>query len=110
MLRRAIAALAMAATTGGCMQYLVQPPRPSLAGTPADRSRPNSYVGGKVQQPSGHVTPQAMRERRAARPVLVERNFWQGFVNWITLGMVAPATIEYSCANAGEPPMGGGGS
>jgi hypothetical protein len=42
--------------------------------------------------------------------VLVKRNFWQGFVNWITLGMVAPATIEYSCANAGEPPMGGGGS
>jgi len=23
--------------------------------------------------------------------------------------MIAPATIEYSCANASEPPMGGGG-
>jgi hypothetical protein len=22
--------------------------------------------------------------------------------------MVGPATIEYSCGNAGEPPMGGG--
>ena len=107
MLKRAIAALAMAATTGGCMQYLVQPPRPSLARTP-QTVEANSYVGGKVQQPSGHVTARQCANGEQLARVLVKRNFWQGFVNWITLGMVGPATVEYSCANAGEPPMGGG--
>jgi hypothetical protein len=50
MLKRAIAALAMAITTSGCMQYLVQPPQPSLAGTP-QTVEAKSYAGGKVQQP-----------------------------------------------------------
>jgi len=106
MLKRAIAALAMAATTSGCMQYLVQPPQPSLAGTP-QTVEANGYLGGKVQQP-GYITAERCQNGEQLARVLVKRNFWQGFVNWITLGIVGPATIEYSCANAGEPPMGGG--
>jgi len=106
MLKRAIAALAMAATTGGCMQYLVQPPQPSLAGTP-QTIQASSYAGGQAQKP-GWITARQCKDGEQLARVLVKRNFWQGFVNWITLGMVAPATIEYSCANAGEPPMGGG--
>ena len=106
MLKRAIAALAMAATTGGCMQYLVQPPQPSLAGTP-QTVEAKSYAGGKVQQPGFISAARCANGEQLAR-VLVKRNFAQGFVSWITLGMIAPATIEYSCANAGEPPMGGG--
>lgn len=127
MLKRAIAAVAMAATTSGCMQYLIQPPQPSLAGTPqtvqatakVDGDIPNpgtpetakatGYLGGQVQKP-GYVTAKRCQNGEQLGRVLIKRNFWQGFVNWITLGMVAPATIEYSCGNPGEPPMGGGGS
>ena len=127
MLKRAIAALAMATTTSGCMQYLVQPPQPSLAGTPqtvhanakvdgdipdpgtTETAKANAYLGGKVQKP-GFVTAERCQHGEQLARVLVKRNFWQGLVNWITLGMVAPATVEYSCANASEPPMGGGAS
>ena len=105
MLKRAIAALAMATATSGCMQYLVQPPQPSLAGTP-QTVEANSYLGGKVQQPPSVTAEQCKNGEQLAR-VLVKRNFWQGFVGWITLGMITPATVEYSCANVGEPPMGG---
>ena len=108
MLKRAIAALAMAATTGGCMQYLVQPPEPSLAGTP-QTVQANSYGGGQVQKP-GWVSADACKDGEQLGRVLVKRNFWQGVVSWLTLGMIGPATIEYSCGNAGEPPMGGGAS
>jgi len=106
MLRRVIAMLAMAAATSGCMQYLVQPPQPSLAGTP-QTVQAQSYAGGKVQQP-GFITAERCKNGEQLARVLVKRNFMQGLVSWITLGMVAPATVEYSCANAGEPPMGGG--
>jgi hypothetical protein len=108
MLKRAIAALAMATATSGCMQYLVQPPQPSLAGTP-QTVEAKSYAGGKVQQP-GFISADRCQNGEQLARVLVKRNFVQGLVSWITLGMIAPATIEYSCANAGEPPMGGGGS
>jgi hypothetical protein len=108
MLKRAIAALLMAATTSGCMQYLIQPKQPSLAGTP-QTEHATGYLGGKVQQ-RPYVTAKRCQDGEQLGRVLVKRNFWQGFVNWITLGMVGPATIEYSCGNAGEPPMGGGAS
>lgn len=90
------------------MQYIVQPTQPSLAGTP-QTVHANSYLGGQVQQPSV-VTAETCREGDQLARVLVKRNFWQGFVGWITLGMVTPATIVYTCANAGDPPLGGGGS
>jgi hypothetical protein len=38
--------------------------------------------------------------------VLVRRDFGQGLISWLTLGLVAPATIVYSCANKGAPPLG----
>jgi ABC-type transport system substrate-binding protein len=106
MLKRAIAALAITAATSGCMQYLVQPPQPSLAGTP-QTVEAKSYAGGTVQQP-GFISADRCKNGEQLGRVLVKRNFFQGLVSWITLGLIAPATIEYSCANAGEPPMGGG--
>jgi hypothetical protein len=108
MLKRAIAALAMAATTGGCMQYLVEPPVRRLAGTPQSVEA-TGYLGGTVQQPKWVSAERCQNGEQLGR-VLVRRNFWQGFVNWITLGMVGPATVEYTCANSGRPKMGGGGS
>ena len=77
-------------------------------GTP-ETAKATGYLGGQVQKP-GYVTAKRCQNGEQLGRVLIKRNFWQGFVNWITLGMVAPATIEYSCGNPGEPPMGGGGS
>ena len=107
MLKRAIVALAMAATTSGCMQTLVQAPTNKFAGTPQTVTA-NAYLGGQVQQPA-YVTAKRCQQGEQLGRVLVKRNFWQGFVGWITLGMITPSTVEYTCANTGEPPLGGGG-
>jgi hypothetical protein len=103
-----VAAWALLATTAGCMQYIVQPPQPSLAGTP-QTVHANSYLGGQVQQPPVVTARRCQNGEQLAR-VLVKRNFWQGLVGWISLGMITPATVEYTCGNAGDPPLGGGGS
>jgi hypothetical protein len=66
MLKRAIAALAMATATSGCMQYLVQPPQPSLAGTP-QTVEANSYLGGKVQQPPSVTAKQCKNGEQLGR-------------------------------------------
>lgn len=95
-------------TMAGCMQTMVQAPQPSLAGTP-QVVQSNAYLGGQVQQP-GFVSAAHCQHGEQLARVLVRRNFWQGFLGWITLGMVTPTTVEYTCANAGEPPLGGGGS
>lgn len=92
----------------GCMQTLVQAPQPSLAGTPQE-VQSTAYLGGQVQRP-GFVSAARCQHGEQLARVLVRRNFWQGFLGWITLGMVTPTTVEYTCANAGEPPLGGGGS
>jgi len=93
----------------GCMQYLVQPPQPSLAGTP-QAVHANSYLGSEVQQPPYVLATRCRNGEQLAR-VLVRRDFGQGLISWLTLGLIAPATIVYTCANAGEPPLGtsGGG-
>ena len=97
-------------TNAGCMQYLVQPPQPSLAGTPQTVNA-NSYLGSEVQQPP-YVLAQRCRNGEQLARVLVRRNFGQGLISWLSLGLIAPATIVYTCANAAEPPLGtsdGGG-
>jgi hypothetical protein len=90
--------------TGGCMQYLVQPPAPSLAGSPHEVTA-NSYLGSEVQQPPYVLAKKCVEGEQLAR-VLVERDFGQGFLSWITFGLVAPATIVYECANVNEPVLG----
>lgn len=98
-------ALAALLLTGGCMQYLVQPPAPSLAGNP-QVVQARSYLGGQIQQPPFVLATKCVDGEQLAR-VLVKRNLGQGVLNWITLGMVAPATVVYECANLPRP---GGGS
>jgi len=105
-LKRA-AACGLLLTSTSCMQYLVQPPAPSLAGSP-QIVHANSYLGSEVQQPP-YVLAQRCQNGEQLGRVLVKRNAWQGFVSWISLGLIAPATIVYTCANATEPPLGGGG-
>lgn len=99
--------LAASLATGGCMQYLVQPPAPSLAGSPHE-VRANSYLGSELQQPPYVLAKKCVGDEQLGR-VLVKRNFGQGLVSWITFGLVAPATVVYECANAGEPGVGDSG-
>jgi len=91
-------------TSAGCMQYLVQPPEPSLAGTP-QTVQAKSYLGSEIQQPP-YVLAQRCQDGEPLSRVIVRRDFWQGFVSWISLGLIAPATIVYTCANPGDPPLG----
>jgi hypothetical protein len=105
---KSVAACGLLAMTAGCMQYMVQPPQPSLAGTP-QTVQANAYLGGQVQQPAFVSADRCQHGEQLGR-VLVRRNFWQGLVSWVSLGMITPATIQYTCANAGDPPVGGGDS
>ncbi len=91
----------------GCMQYLVQPPAPSIAGNPHKVSV-NSYAGGKVQQPPYVLASKCLEGEQLGR-VLVKRNFGQGLISWLTLGLYSPATVVYECANSGEPGLGSTG-
>lgn len=107
---RLVAACGLLPMSAGCMQYLVQPPQPSLAGSP-QVIQANSYLGSEVQQPP-YVLATRCREGEQLARVLVKRDFGQGLIGWLTLGLIAPATIVYTCANAGDPPLGnssGGG-
>jgi hypothetical protein len=90
------------------MQYLVQPPAPTIAGNPHS-IKVNSYAGGTVQQPPYVLASKCLEGEQLAR-VLVKRNFGQGLISWLTLGLYSPATIVYECANAGEPGLGSTGS
>jgi hypothetical protein len=90
--------------TSGCMQYLVQPPAPSIAGNP-QKVAVKSYLGSEVQQPPYVLAKTCVDGEQLAR-VLVKRDAVQGFVSWITLGLVAPATVVYECANLPRPAGG----
>lgn len=88
----------------GCIQYLVQPPAPSIAGNPHSVSV-NSFAGGKIQQPPYVLAAKCIDGEQLAR-VQVRRDFGQGLISWLTLGLYTPATIIYECANADEPGLG----
>lgn len=96
--------LAASLATGGCMQYLVQPPAPSLAGSPHE-VQAKSYLGSELQQPPYVLAKKCVGDEQLAR-VLVKRNFGQGLVSWLTFGLYAPATVVYECANVNEPTLG----
>lgn len=86
------------------MQYLVSAPAPSIAGSPQTVSV-TSYLGGKGQQPPYVLAAKCRNGEQLAR-VLVKRDFGQGLISWLTLGLYTPATVVYECANAGPPPTG----
>ena len=107
MAGKRVAALAALLGTGGCMQYLVQPPAPSLAG-PEHVVKADSYLGSELQSPPYVLAKKCVGEEQLGR-VLVKRDFGQGLVSWLTFGLYAPATIVYQCANARQPELDPGG-
>jgi hypothetical protein len=107
---RNVAACALFAASAGCMQYLVTAPAPEIAGSP-HRVEAKAYLGSEVQKSGTLVAGECHGREQLAR-VQVRRDFWQGFVSWISLGLITPATIVYECANAaGQAELGtsGGG-
>ena len=109
--KRNLAAFMLLPATAACAQYLVQPPAPSIAGSPHEVEA-KSYLGSELQQPPYVLATRCVGEEQLAR-VIVRRNFWQGLVSWVSLGLVAPATVVYECANPPdsglETPSDGGG-
>lgn len=101
---KTIVALAASIAAGGCMQYLVQPPQPSIAGDP-NTVVAKSYLGSELQQPPYVLATRCVGNEQLAR-VIVKRDFSQGLVSWLTFGLYAPATIIYECANVSAPPTG----
>ena len=99
-----IARLAPFLALSGCMQYLVQPPAPNIAGSP-HKVNVNSYAGGAVQQPPYVLASKCLEGEQLSR-VIVKRSFGQGLVAWLTLGLYSPTTVVYECANAGDPGLG----
>lgn len=102
------AACALFAATAGCMQYLVTAPAPEIAGSPHS-VKAQAYLGSEVQK-GGTLVAGECRGREQLSRVLVRRSFWQGFVSWISLGLITPATIVYECSNAaGQAELGNSG-
>lgn len=101
---KTIVALMALIPAGGCMQYLVQPPAPSIAGDP-NTVEAKSYLGAQLQQPPYVLATMCHGNEQLAR-VIVKRDFGQGLASWLTFGLYAPATIVYECANVSAPPTG----
>jgi hypothetical protein len=99
--------------SAGCMQYLVSAPAPEIAGSPHEVPA-QAYLGSELQK-GGYILARECQGREQLARVLVRRDFWQGFVSWISLGLITPATVVYECANAagqgelGNSSDGGGG-
>ncbi|HEV2818455.1 MAG TPA: hypothetical protein VGW40_14680 [Allosphingosinicella sp.] len=92
-------------TSAGCMQVMVSAPAPEIAGSPHE-VRADSYAGSLAQRPGFILADQCHGREQLAR-VLVRRSFWQGFVGWISLGLITPATVVYECSNAaGQAELG----
>lgn len=100
-----VAICAVFATTAGCMQYLVQPPAAEIAGSPHEVEA-KSYLGSELQQPPYVLATRCVGREQLAR-VIVRRDFWQGLVSWVSLGLITPATIVYECSiAAGQGELG----
>jgi hypothetical protein len=93
----------LALLTAGCAQYLVVAAQPRYAGQPHIRTQA-SIAGGTAVSPPQIVARDCGPHEQLAM-VIVRRDFGQGLLSFLTLGMYAPATVEYRCAS--EPPTVG---
>ncbi|HMG45980.1 MAG TPA: hypothetical protein VK614_00770 [Allosphingosinicella sp.] len=90
--------------TAGCAQYLVVAAEPRYAGQERDRSQV-SIAGGTGAAPPQIIASDCGPGEQLAI-VRVTRNFGEGLLAWLTLGLYAPATVHYRCAT--QPQPGGG--
>jgi hypothetical protein len=98
--------LAATALLTGCASHLItsaQPDGSGIAGQPYSVSQLS--IAGERGLNSGGATGHVASECRgtALTRVEVHRDFLQGLVNVLTLGIVAPATIRFYCAKPDIP-------
>jgi len=92
------------AMTSGCMQYLVVAAEPRYGGQEVDRSQV-SIAGGTAASPPQIVARDCGPGEQLAI-ARVTRNFGEGLLSWLTLGLYAPATVHYRCATQPQPEGG----
>ena len=99
--------LALAAMpVGGCASHLITADRPegsAIAGQPhvAPQTSFAGERGPNSEGATGHVASECRGE--PLTQVEVHRNFLQGLVTVLTLGIVSPADIRFFCADAVIP-------
>jgi hypothetical protein len=98
-----IIACALLAANAGCAQYLVVAQEPRYAGQPHQRVQVSSV--GTVSSPPQVIARECGPGEQLAM-VVVTRNFGQGLAAFLTLGLYAPARIEYRCATEVQPQGG----
>lgn len=91
---------------GGCASYLVVAPEPRYAGQPHEEGA-NSMLWSAVTAPYPGVVAEPCGDGEQLAMVRVNRNFGQGLVTVLTLGLVSPVTVTYHCASPAPPPLGG---
>jgi Bor protein len=99
-----VAACSLLLASAACAQYLVAAAEPRYAGQEKDRSQV-SIAGGTAASPPQVVAADCGPGEQLAI-VRVTRNFGEGLLAWLTLGLYAPATVHYRCAT--QPQPGGG--
>ena len=92
----------LAVSLGGCSSHLITSARPDgtcLAGQPCSIGQTSiaGRQGVSTDGASGYVTRDECGNE-ALRRVEVRRNFGQGLLSLVTLGIVNPATIYFTCA------------
>lgn len=97
----------------GCASHLITAARPDgsgIAGEPYTASQTSiaGEAGVNSDGATGHVASEC-RDEGMTR-VEVHRNFLQGLVTVITLGVVSPATIRFQCAKTDIPEDANSGS
>ena len=99
-----IAACALLASTCGCAQYFVIAAEPRSGGQWHSKTQA-SIAGGTAASPP-QVVGRACGPDEQLAMVRVTRNFGQGLLSFVTLGMYGPATVHYRCATAQQPEGG----
>src|SRR6185503_20813756 len=99
-----VAACSLLLASAACAQYLVVAAEPRYAGQEVDRSQVSIAGGTGAAPPQIIASTSGPGEQLAI--VRVTRNFGEGLLAWLTLGLYAPATVHYRCAT--QPQPGGG--
>lgn len=107
-----MAALALVAPLSGCASHLITAARDDGVGRAGLPYAANQLsVAGAQGANTGGATGKVATECRGEPLTRVEvrRNFGQGLITVLTLGIVSPATIYFFCAAPPIPEGNGGG-
>jgi len=84
-----------------CSQYILKTntsSQPGMNGLTYQKENKQVYLCGLLRSRAVHVDTDEQCAGSPASEVIVKKNFGQGLVSIITVGLVNLSTIEYSCA------------